>query len=139
MRAGRGSAKRGLTLIEVLIALTLLAVILLPVMAGFSQALITTSRSSITAVAISIAREKVEELKSQAMAGEWEQIATQEEQPRDFKPGDGFFRVKVDVDTIVANDPLTDCGLKRSVVSVYQTGSQGPAVTLTTYFTPSGV
>jgi prepilin-type N-terminal cleavage/methylation domain-containing protein len=134
MIRGPGCPRRGLTLVEVLVALTILAVILLPVMVGFSQALITTSQSSITAVATSIAREKIEELKLRP----YELIQSQPGEHRDLRPGDSYFEVEA---TVTENRPddAAHSGLKTAVVSVYRSGSARPLVTLSTYFTPAGV
>ena len=128
------AASRGLTLAEVLVALTLLAVVLLPVMVGFSQALITTSKSSISVAATSIARDKIEELK----VGGFALLADQPRQQRDLNPGDGFFELAVTIETIRPDD-VARSGLKRAVVSVYRTGSAAPEATLVTYFTPVGI
>jgi len=139
-RRGRGrgacpSGRRGLTLVEVLIALTVLAVFLLPVMIGFSQALIATSQSSISAAASSIARQMIEDLKAvsfdsiQSSAGR---------SSVDMRPGDLFFQVETKVTVVEPND-ATLKGLKLVEVSVYLTGSKTPMVVLSTYFTPAGV
>jgi len=129
--AGR---RGGLTLVEVLIALTVLAVVLLPVMIGFSQALITTSQSSITTAASSIARARVEDLKAVG----YDNTISQGRAAASLKPGDSYFEVQTDVTEIEPNDSSLG-GLKMVVVTVYQAGSQSPLVTLTTYITPSGV
>ena len=49
MRGRVKSQQEGMSLVEVLVALVLLAVALLPVVVGFSQALVATSDSSIAA------------------------------------------------------------------------------------------
>ena len=122
----------GLSLVEILVALVILAVVLLPVIVGFSQALITTSQSTISAAASSIAREKVEELKRVDYA----YLQSQEREARPFGSQPGFFEVAVAV-TVVRDD--ANAGLKQAVISVYRTGSSNPVVTLTTYFTVRGV
>jgi prepilin-type N-terminal cleavage/methylation domain-containing protein len=129
-----GPPTAGVTLVEVLIALTILAVVLLPVMVGFSQALITTSRSSLSVVATNIARQKVEELKAQDYAS----LQSQARQRRDYRPGDAYFEVEVTVAELRPND-AAKCGLKQAVVTVYQRGSSQPIVNITTFFTPIGV
>jgi len=131
--------RRGLTLVEVLIALTVLAVFLLPVMIGFSQALITTSQASISAAASSIARQTVEDMKVlgydsiQSSAGRVY---------ADMRPGqnppDHYFQVETKVTELEQNDASLK-GLKFVEVSVYRTGSQTPLVVLSTYFAPFGV
>ena len=124
----------GLTLVEVLIALTLLGVALLPVIVGFSQALMSTSESSISAAAASIARAKVEELKGTEFAD----IESQAREPRDLNLGDSFFEVSVTVYTVRPDD-AAHCGLKKAEVGVYRAGGSEPVVLTTTYLTPYGV
>jgi len=124
----------GLTLVEVLIALVLLAVVLLPIMIGLAQALASTSDSAIAAAATSVAREKIEELKGLDFAA----IADQERETRDLNPGDGFFELAVSVETVRPDD-AAHSGLKRAVVTVYRTGGADPAAAVTTYFTPFGI
>lgn len=116
---------------EVLISLTILAVVLLPVMIGFSQAIITTNQTSIESVASSIARATLENLK---VVG-YDNILSQE---RAAAPGNARFEVAVQVSEPEPNGPQLE-GLKVAVVSVYQKGSASPMVVLTTYFTPVGV
>jgi prepilin-type N-terminal cleavage/methylation domain-containing protein len=131
---GPPAAVRGLTLVEVLIALTILAVALLPVMLGFAQALITTSQSTVSATATSIAREKVEQLKAQPFS----RLYSQPAEARDLNPGDSFFQVEVTVTEIRPDDALLS-GIKEAVVTVTRTRSQQPLATLTTYFSPVGI
>jgi prepilin-type N-terminal cleavage/methylation domain-containing protein len=126
--------ERGLTLVEVLIALTLLVVVLLPVMVAFSQALITTSQSSISAAATSIAREKVEEFKAIG----FDDLADQTRQPRDLRPGDSFFEVAATVEIRRPDGPLQE-GMKEAQVTVYRTGSSHPLMTVCTYFVRNGI
>lgn len=116
---------------EVLIALTILAVVLLPVMIGFSQAIITTNETSIESVASSIAWATLENLK---VVG-YDNILSQE---RAAAPGNPRFEVAVEVSEPEPNGPQLE-GLKVAVVSVYQKGSPSPMAVLTTYFTPVGV
>ena len=129
-----GPPSAGVTLVEVLIALTILAVVLLPVMVGFSQALITTSRSSLSAVATNIARQKVEELKAKDYAS----LQSQARERRDYRPGDSYLEVAVTV-TELRPDDAAKVGLKQAVVTVYQRGSSQPIADLTTFFTVIGV
>ncbi len=135
----RLTSRRGLTLVELLVALVLLAVVLLPVMVGFSQALVAVNQSSISAAAASIARDKMEDLKllaySNYYAG-YSEIGSEVRKPMPFGSRAGFFEVEVTV-TVIRDDPKS--GLKQAVVSVYRTGSANPVVTLTSYFTPRGV
>ncbi len=126
--------QRGLTIIEVLVALIILSVVLLPIVLGFSQALIATSNSSITSAASSIAREKAEELKSK----QFEELDTQPREPRDLNPGDGFFEVAVTIETVRPDD-AAHSGLKKADVSVYRAGGSDPVAGITTYFTPYGI
>ena len=128
------TAARGLTLVEVLIALTILAVALLPVMVGFAQSLIATSQSTVSAAATSIAREKVEELKAKG----YTDIQSQPAEARNLNPGDSFFQVEVTV-TEVRPDDAVHSGIKEAIVTVVRTGGQQPLSTITTYFTPVGV
>ena len=134
IRLAMPAREDGLTLVEVLIVVALLAMVLLPVMLGFSQALVTTSDSTITAAATSIARDEVEGLKTKGYAS----ILNEERQPKDLKPGDSFFEVTVTVEELRAEGAAHQ-GLKRAVVSVYRRGGANPLVTLTGYFTPRGV
>jgi len=129
--------RRGLTLVEVLIALSVLAVFLLPVMVGFSQALITTSQASISAAASSVARGMIEDLK---MVGyDYIQSSTGRSY-KDLKTaGDHYFQVETKVTEVEPNDQVSLKGLKLVEVTVYNTGSQTPLVALSTYFTPAGV
>jgi prepilin-type N-terminal cleavage/methylation domain-containing protein len=55
--------RNGFTLVEVLIAVCVIAVAMLALMAGFINALATTSQSTISTAASSIARDKMEDLK----------------------------------------------------------------------------
>ena len=125
---------RGMTLVEVLVALIILSVVLLPIMLGFSQALIATSNSSITAAAASIAREKAEELKSK----QFEELDSQPRETRDLNPEDGFFEVAVTIETVRPDD-AAHSGLKKAEVSVYRAGGSAPVSGITTYFTPYGI
>jgi len=134
MRAAARSRQRGLTLVEVLIALVLLAVVLLPVIIGFAQALASTSDSAIAAAATSIARDKIEELKGMDFAA----VADQERETRHLNAGDGFFEVAVTVETVRPDD-AAHSGLKRVAVTVYRAGGNDPAAVVTTYLTPFGV
>jgi prepilin-type N-terminal cleavage/methylation domain-containing protein len=124
---------QGFTLVEVLIVVALLAMVLLPVMLGFSQALVTTSDSTITAAATSIARDEVEGLKTKGYAS----ILSKARQPKDLKPGDSFFEVTVTV--CERPNGAAQQGLKRAVISVYRRGGTNPVVTLTSCFAPRGV
>jgi len=134
--SGLRPTRLGFTLVEVLIALCVLGVALLAMVASLTQALATTSQSTISAAATSIARDKMEDLKRVGYDG----LASQSRQRSDFKPGDGFFEVSVTVDPpLRADDPVTQTGLTRAVVTVYRTRSSQPLVTLCSYFTPKGV
>jgi len=119
-----------MSLVEVLVALVLLAVALLPVVVGFSQALVSTSDASIAAVAASIAREKMEEMKSI----DFDLLDGQPRAPRDLRAGDAFFEVtsEVEVHTSVPD-------LKKVAVVVYRNGSARPIATVTTYVARAGV
>ncbi len=130
----------GLTLVEILIALALMALVLLPVMIGLSQALVSTSESSITAVATSVARDKAEQLKAllRRPGFGFPALVSQPREPADFKPGDSFFEVEVIVETVRPDDSKHS-GLKKAAVSVYRAGGDRPLTTLTTYLTPSGI
>jgi prepilin-type N-terminal cleavage/methylation domain-containing protein len=125
--------RRGLTLVEVLVALALLAIVLLPVVVGLSQALAMTSDSTIAAAAASIARDKVEELKGM----EFGDLGNQPAETRDLKPGDGFFQVSVAV-TVVRAENAAHVGLKNAVVTVCRSGGTRPLAVLSTYVTPYG-
>ena len=134
------SATAGLTLVEILVALSLVAVVLLPVMIGLSQALVATSESTITAAATSVARNRVEEIKALArrQGFDFSSLAGQPREPADLKPGDHFFELEVTVDTVRPDDNQQS-GLKQVVVTVYRTGSDKAAARVTTYFAPYGV
>jgi len=137
--AGRGASalqrrSRGLTLVEVLIALVVVAVALLPVMFGFSHALMAANQSTIVSAASSIARQKVEELKAKTYG----EIITEELSPRDLRPGDSFFQVEVTVEEVRPDGPAHE-GLKETVIAVYRTGGAEPVVSITTYFAPLGI
>ena len=119
---------------EVLVALTLLAVVLLPVIVGFSQALASSSQSSISVAAASIARDKIEQLK----CADFDNVQSEPRETRDWDPGDSFFEVEVTVQTVRPNDSA-DAGLKEAEVTVYRTGGQEPVVVSTTYFIPFGI
>jgi hypothetical protein len=112
-----------------------LTVFLLPVMIGFSQALITTSQASTSAAASSIARQTIENLKA---VGYDSILSSEVRSAADLRPGDHYFEVETRVTEVEPND-LSRKGLKQAEVSVYQTKSQTPLVVLTTYFTPAGV
>jgi len=123
-----------LTIGEVLVALTLLALVLLPVIVGFSQALVSSSESAISAAAASIVRDKVEGLKMLPFAV----VESQPRQTRDLKPGDSFFEVEVTVQTLRPDDSA-QAGLKKVEVTVYRTGGHRPVAVATTYLAPLGV
>ena len=125
----------GLTLVEVLVALTLLALVILPIMAGFSQSLVSTNQSTIAAVATSLARQKLEQLKLR----DYDALFSEPSEVRDLRPGDGYFLISTQVQEVRANDPDNYSGLKRLDVSVSRQGSASSLVTLTTYSIPKGV
>lgn len=125
---------RAFTLVEVLVSLAILAIVILPVVVGFSQSLITTNQSSVSVAASSILREKVEELKTTDFSA----LDSQPRQARDLNPDDGFFDVAVVVDTIRPDD-AAHSGLKRAQVSVYRAGGSEPLAIATTYFSPFGI
>ena len=130
----------GLTLVEILVALTLMAVVLLPVVIGLSQSLVATSNTSIAAVATSIAREKAEALKAETRQSDFD-FALLTSQPResaDYKPGDSYFEVDLVVETVRPNDS-SNAGLKKAAISVYRAGAEDPLMTLTTYLAPHGI
>ncbi len=131
MTGDRGR-RAGLSLVETLVALVILAVVLLPLILGFTQALVTTNQSSITAAAANIARETMEELKQV----DYGYLVSREREERPMGSHASFFEVQVEV-TVVRDDPVA--GLKRVTVSVYRTGSSTPVTMLTSYFTPRGV
>ncbi len=135
MRVLRTTRSAGLTLVEILIALTILAVVLLPVMVGFAQALITTSQSSTSAVASSIARQTLESMKA---VGYSYALVGQTTTPADLVPGDAFFQIKTTV-TEIEPDDASHKGLKKIEVLVYQKGSSSAMVALSTYISPVGV
>jgi Tfp pilus assembly protein PilV len=130
----------GLTLVEILVALTLVAVVLLPVIIGLSQALVSTSESTITVAATSIARDRVEDLKAALRDPNvgFPGLTGQLRETTDLKPGDQFFEVEVTVETVRPDDNQQS-GLKKAVVTVYRKGSDYPTTMVTTYFTPYGV
>lgn len=140
MRQTTSRGGLGFTLVEVLVALTLLAFVLLPVMVGLSQALVSTSESSITAAATSIARDKNEQLKSlvRGSSSGFAALATQPREPADFRPGDSFFQVEVTVETVRPDDSQHS-GMKKATVRVYRAGGDRPVTTLTTYLVPFGI
>ncbi len=142
--SGRSATKvrgdHGLTLVEILVALTLVAVVLLPVVIGLTQALVATSETSITAAATSIARDKVEQIKAEMRRPDFDFAALSSE-PReavDLKPGDSFFEVDVTVEIVRPNDDRRS-GLKKVQVCVYRAGTDRAITALTTYFTPAGI
>jgi len=126
--------RRGVTLVEVLVALAILAVAILPVVIGFWQSLVATNESSISVAASSIAREKIEELKGK----DFDALDSQPRETRDLTPGDGFFEVAVAVETVRPND-AAGSGLKKSEVSVYRAGGAQSLAIATTYVTPFGI
>ena len=130
----------GITLVEVLVALTLMAFVLLPVIIGLSQALVSTSESTITAAATSIARERNEELKALVRSSStgFAALASQPREPADFEPGDSFFEVEVLVETVRPDDSVHS-GMKKAAVTVYRSGGGRPVTTLTTYLVPFGI
>ncbi|MCJ7822776.1 MAG: prepilin-type N-terminal cleavage/methylation domain-containing protein [Armatimonadetes bacterium] len=128
------SPKRGFTLVEVLVALTILAVVLLPVTIGFWQSLVVTNESSLNAAASSIARAELEELKHTDFAV----LDSTPRETRDLKPGDGFFEVTTAVEVVRPNDSV-DSGLKKAEVSVYRAGGAERLAIATTYLTPFGI
>jgi len=130
----------GFTLVEVLVALALMAFVLLPVMAGLSQALVSTSESSITAAATSVARDKNEQLKAlvRSSTSGFAALASQPREPADLRPGDSFFEVEVTVETVRADDSLHS-GMKKAAVTVYRANGDHPVTTLTTYLMPFGI
>lgn len=130
MRGRPNSQQEGMSLVEVLVALVLLAVALLPVVVGFSQALVSTSDASIAAVAASIAREKMEEMKSI----DFDLLDSQPRAPRDLRAGDAFFEVTSEVEL---HTSVPD--LKKVAVVVYRNGSARPIATVTTYVARAGV
>ena len=140
MRQTTSRGGLGFTLVEVLVALTLMAFVLLPVMAGLSQALVSTSESSITAAATSIARDKNEQLKALVRSSSlgFDALASQPREPADLRPGDSFFEVEVTVETVRPDDSLHS-GMKKAAVMVYRTGGDRPVTTLTTYLVPFGI
>lgn len=134
MRPHKHISRNGFTLVEVLVALAILAVFLLPVVIGFWQSLVTTNQSSISVAASSIAREKIEELKGK----DFDALDGEPRDTRDFTPGDGFFEVAVTVETLRPND-AADSGLKKAEVSVYRAGGAEPLAIATTYMIPFGI
>ena len=126
--------ERGFTLVEVLVALTILAVVLLPVMIGFWQSLVVTNESSLSAAASSIARAEVEELKRT----DFDVLDSTPREPRDLKLGDGFFEVAIAVEVVRPNNSV-DSGLKKAEVSVYRAGGAERLAIATTYVTPFGI
>jgi Tfp pilus assembly protein PilV len=119
---------------EVLIALTLVAVVLLPVVVGLSQALRSSTQSSVAVAAASIARDKIEQLK----CAEFDGVQSEPRETMDWAPGDSFFEVAVEVETVRPDDSAAS-GLKKAEVTVYRTGGQDPVVVSTTYFIPFGI
>ena len=140
MRQTTSRGGSGFTLVEVLVALTLMAFVLLPVMMGLSQALVSTSQSSITAAATSIARDKNEQLKAlvRSSASGFAALASQPREPADLRPGDAFFEVEVTVETVRPDDSQHS-GLKKAEVTVYRANGDHPVTTLTTYLMPFGI
>ncbi len=125
---------RGMTLVEVLISLSVMIVFVLPTVIGLSQALSVTSQSSTTVMASSIARERIEYLKTVGYGS----IQTTARTPVDLRTGDSYFQLET---TVVEEQPNTALleGLKRVEVKVYKYGSAIPLVILFTYYTPVGV
>lgn len=130
----RPIGRRGLTLVEVLVALAILAVAILPVVVGFWQSLVATNESSISVAASSIVREKVEELKAKT----FDELDSEPRELRDLNTGDGFFEVAVTVETVRPND-AANSGLKKAEVSVYRAGGAQSLAIATTYVTPFGI
>ena len=134
-RQGFRSHRNGMTLLEVLIALVVLGMFLVPAMLAVSQAVITSNESSIAVVASSIARQRLESLKLLS----YDSIqSSPERSSADLRPGDRYFQVATTVTETQPNGPNLD-GVKEVVVTVYQAGSQSPLVVLTTRVTPVGV
>jgi len=130
----------GLTLVEILVALTLMAVVLLPMVIGLSQSLVSTSNASIAAVATSIAREKAEALKAETRSPgfDFAMLTSQPRESADYKPGDGYFQVDLVIETVRPDDS-NHAGLKKAVISVYRASAEDPLMTLTTYLAPYGI
>jgi len=140
MTVPENRTRTGFTLVEVLVALTLVAMVLLPVVLGLSQALVSTSESTMLAAATSIARQKMEDLKSEIRdpTKGFDAVVSQEREPADLNPGDSFFEVAVTVETTRPQDSA-DSGMKKAVVTVYRAGSERPLTVLTTYLVVAGV
>ena len=140
MRQTTSRGGLGFTLVEVLVALTLMAFVLLPVMMGLSQALVSTSESSITAAATSVARDKNEQLKAlvRNSTSGFAALASQPREPADFRPGDSFFEVEVTVETVRPDDSHHS-GMKKAAVTVYRADGDRPVAMVTTYLVPFGI
>ena len=131
---------RGLTLVEILVALTLVAVVLLPVMTGLSQALVSTSQATIESAATSIARDKVESIKDLARRPNFnlEALTAEPRAPADLKTGDQFFDVEVLTEPAKPDTGFQD-GLRKVIVHVFRHNDDTPVATVTTYFTLYGI
>jgi prepilin-type N-terminal cleavage/methylation domain-containing protein len=131
---------RGLTLVEILVALTLVAVVLLPVMTGLSQALVSTSQSTIESAATSVARDKVETIKDLVRRPGFD-LGSLNAEPRvtaNLKPGDQFFEVEVSTE-VARQDTGVQDGVRKVIIHVYRRNSDSPVATVTTYFTLYGI
>ncbi len=125
---------RGMSIAEVLIALMVLAVALIPILAGFQTSLATVTDSDEVLAATNLARQKIELAKISA----YDTVATTARAA--FPSGEdpsGLYEYEQIVTTLPTS--TSNPSYKQVEVRVYKGAATSPVVTLVTYIASGGV
>ncbi|MCK5706371.1 MAG: prepilin-type N-terminal cleavage/methylation domain-containing protein [Candidatus Aureabacteria bacterium] len=123
--------KRGFTFIEILIAMTIIAVTFIPLMRMFAVAMENIYTAKVMTTAVSIGREHMERIKNLNLPEErLKKLPSPYHHPPKNKPpmeiNNTFWRVKRIINT--SSDPV------KVDIFVYEDGNEEPLITLSTLF-----
>jgi len=127
-QAARGPrhGQRGFTMVEILVALSILALILVPLLAGFDWSMGQTSQSNLTTAATNLARQTLETARAEGSTASGFPVASA---ARAAVPGTAF-----QAETVVVTN--TTMNFEQITVNVYNGAALTPLVSLTSVVGP---
>jgi prepilin-type N-terminal cleavage/methylation domain-containing protein len=126
------SNESGFTLLEVVLAMVIIGIVIVPVMGLFSGSQIRYDRSTEETIAVNLAQQKMEEI----VGGEMEEVIENPDSWIEFENYAGFF-YQVDLTPPEENGPSDQDKLKLYKIDVrvqYQAGGKTQELALSTYW-----
>ena len=132
--------QRGLTLIEVLIAMTIFALGVVIILSGFGSTLRVTRKSQQLTIATRLAQQEMEYLKNINFPPTTEDRESEFNKAKVVSPDNPEFEVEViSAAETGCEDAYGNDLLKKVMVNVYRAGESIPLVTLRTYMARNGI